>query len=400
MYIVSSCKRHYIALFCKYNMKKIIVGIFSFALLLVAQNAGAVTVWNGAAADCRGIAIADQTTNTGIVNPCWPLSSVSANADDSINVRIYYHNTSGDDATNVRILVTAPTAASNSFTFSGQIISDQGNASLGTVTANTASGSTVIFGGAHWLPNQSQTESAIPFGQTSNGSEVINNGLRIGTIASSWPAQGSVVVTFRVNKPAPTGVITAATPSCVIAAGQSTCPISFSWNTVNPVNTSSVTKDGVTGDYKTGNSATNVPFPISNGSSNFRLYNNGLELSSASVTAYCVSGANWDSGTSTCKLPVYDCKINSFTSSKGEVTAGEVSVLTWTTENCNNVSISNVGSGLPSNSYRSVWPTTTTTYVLTGYGNTGVVPTSQIQIMVGGPAGAPGYPAGAPGYSY
>ena len=66
----------------------------------------------------------------------------------------------------------------------------------------------------------------------------------------------------------------------------------------------------------------------------------------------------------------------------------------------NNVSISNVGSNLLSNSYRSVWPTATTTYVLTGYGNTGVTPTSQVQIMVGGPVGAPGYPAGAPGYSY
>ena len=380
-------------------MKKIIVGIFSFALLFVAQSASAGAVWNGATNDCKGIAISDYTTSTGIVYPCWPLSSVSANADDSVNVRIYYHNTSGQDATNVRILLSAQTGASSSHTFSGQIVSDQGNLSLGTVTANTPAGSKLIFGGAHFLPDQKQTEVTIPFGQSSNGTEILSNGLRIGTIASSWAAQGSVVISFRVEKPAPTGTITAAQSSCLISAGQSSCTIPFSWTTLNPIGTSSVTRDGILGDYKTGNNASNVSFAIPFGGSNFRLYNGGFELDTESVTSSCITGANWDSNTSTCKLPVYNCKITDFSASPREIASGEGTTLSWTTEHCNYVSIGGVGSNLLSNTTKTVWPGTTTTYTLTGYGDTGVTPTSAVQIVVGGPVGAPGYPAGAPGYA-
>lgn len=379
-------------------MKKIIVGVLSLAMLLTSQNANALTVWNGASNDCRGISIANQTTNTGIVNPCWPLGTVSANGGDSVNVRIYYHNTSGQNATGVRIVLSAPTGPSSTHTFSGQIISDQGNLSLGSVTASTPAGSTLVFGGTHWLPNQNQTESPLLYGQS--GSSVLSSGLSIGTIGSSWAEQGSVVVSFLVQKPNPTGTITAATSSCQIQAGQGTCSIPFSWSTTNPVGTSVVTKDGVSGNYKTGNSDSNVPFAISLGSSTFRLYNNSLELDSETVSASCATGTNWDSSTSTCKAPVLDCKIINFNASPKEIGYGEISTLSWTTENCKYVNISNAGTNLSPNSSKTVSPSTTTTYVLTGYGDTSVTPTAQIVITAGGPVGAPGYPAGAPGFSY
>ena len=378
-------------------MKKIIIGIFSFTLVLAAQNVIAATVWNGASNDCPGIAIANHTTNTGIVSPCWPLSSVSSEADDSVNVRIYYHNTSGQNATNVKILLSTPTTASSSHTISGQIISDQGNLSLGTVNVTTPSGSKLIFGGTHWLPNQSQTESALLYNQ--EGSVVLSSGLNIGTIASNWASQGSVVVTFSVETPAPTGTLTASQSSCFISAGQSSCLIPFSWNTVNPVGTSVVTKDGVLGDYKTSNSGSNVSFTIPNGNSIFRLYNGGIELDTESVSASCASGSNWDNSSLTCKIPVYDCKIISFNASPLEIASGDGTTLSWTTEYCNSISIEGVGSNLLPNSSKLVWPSDTTTFNLTGYGDTSVSPTSSVQVIVGGPVGAPGYPVGAPGYS-
>ncbi len=379
-------------------MKKIIVGILSFAMLLVSQSTSAGAVWNGASNDCRGISVANQTTNTGIVDPCWPLSSVSAAAGDSVNVRIYYHNTSGQNATGVKIILNAPTSAQTYNTFSGQIISDQGNLSLGTVSATIPTGAKLRFGGTHWLPNQRQVESSLLYGQT--GSEILSGGLNIGTIASSWDAQGSVVVSFLVEKPNPTGTITASNPSCFISAGQGTCTIPFSWNTVNPIGTSVVTKDGVSGNYKTGNSDSNIPFTVSNGSSTFRLYNNSLELDSETVTASCASGSNWDNNTSTCKMPVLDCKIINFTANPKEVAYGEGSTLTWSTENCKSVNITGVGNTLSPNGTTIVRPGVTTTYVLTGYGDTSATPTASVEVTAGGPVGAPGYPAGAPGFSY
>ncbi len=380
-------------------MKKLIVGVLGLAMLLVSQgNASAGALWNGASNDCKGISIANHTTNTGIVYPCWPLSNVSSNAGDSVNVRIYYHNTSGSNATGVRIILNAPSGASNYHTFSGQIVSDQGNLSLGTVSVNTPAGSTLKFGGAHWLPNQSQTESSLLYGQT--GSEVLSGGLNIGTIGSSWAAQGSVVVSFLVERPAPSGTITAANPSCLIEVGKGSCTIPFSWNTNNPIGTSVVTKDGLSGDYKTGNSGSSIPFTISNGSSTFRLYNNSKELDSETVSASCVQGLNWDSNTSTCKAPVQDCKIVSFTASPKDIGYGEGSTLAWFTENCKSVSINGVGNNLLPNSSTIVRPGSTTTYILTGYGDTSATPTSSLEILVGGPVGAPGYPAGAPSYNY
>jgi len=379
-------------------MKKTIVGILSFAVLMVAQVALAGAVWNGASNDCKGISVANHTTNTGIINPCWPLSSVSSNAGDSVNVRIYYHNTSGQPATNVRVSLDAPTASSSTHTFSGQILSDQGNLSLGSVTVSTPVGSKLVYGGAHWLPNQSQTESSLLYGQ--KGSEVLSSGLNIGTINSSWAAQGSVVVSFLVEKPNPTGNITAAQSSCLISAGQGNCTIPFSWNTFNPIGISSVIKDGLSGTYKTGNSDSNVPFVIPFGTSVFRLFNNNSELDSESVSASCASGTNWDSYTSSCKTPLNDCEIVNFIASPKEIALGQGSTLSWTTNYCKFVSIGGVGSNLPPNSSIIVYPTGVKTYVLTGYGDTQVSPTKSVEIIAGGPAGAPGYPAGAPSYGY
>ncbi len=380
-------------------MKKIIISILSLAVLLVGQNASAAVTWNSFSNDCKTIAVANYTTNTGIVDPCWPLSSVSASPGQSINVRIYYHNTGNSPATNTRISLNAPTGTGYTQNFTGQISSDQGNLSFGPATINLTSSQSLTFGSMRWYPNQSQNYVSLPNGQT--GNELINGGVNIGTIAPTWAAQGSIVASFYVNVTNPTGTLTGSNSSCVISAGNGSCTIPFSWNTLNPVNVSTITRTGLPGTYITGNSGSQ-PFTVPYGSSTFYLnhyFNNQSNiLDSSTVSASCASGTVWNAGTSLC-TQINNCEITSFTSDKTVSAPGDIVNLSWSTNYCTSVSIPGVGTNMaPNVSNKSVWPTITTTYVLTGYGSTSVSPSQSLTVIVGGPVGAPGFPAGAPGY--
>lgn len=360
-------------------MKKLIIASFVFALVFASQSASAAALWNGATNDCPGISIANQTNNTGIVVPCWPLKTVSANDGNSVNIRFYYHNTSTQNATNVKMVLTAPTSASSSHTFTGQITSDQGSLSLGSVTANTPAGSRLVFSSAHWLPNQKQTETAIPFGQTSTGSEVLTGGLNIGTIAPTWEAQGSVVVVFAVvgtvtpPPTGPTGDLIPSKTSCFISAGQNSCEINFSWNTTNPVGTSTVTKDGGP-VIATGNSGSKA-FTIPYNNATFRLQNNGLELDVEAVTSSCTAGTSWNGSVCNTDInPKDSCSISSFTVGGGlssTVTLGNSVELAWTTTGCNYVDIPGVGSSLNANDHKTIFPSVSGTYRLSAYGTGG-----------------------------
>ncbi len=273
-------------------MKKLIIAFFSLVLLFAAQSAFASVTWNTASNDCRSIAVANYTTNTGIVDPCWPLSSVSASPGNSVNVRIYYHNTGSEPATNVRVLLSTPTInnPTRSHSFSGQIISDQGSISFGPVSVSLTSAQKLSFGSTRWYPDQTQSQAGFLYGQ--DGSELITGGLQIGTIEQGWNSQGSVVVSFYVNNPAPTGVLTASKSSCVISAGQSSCTIPFTWSTSYPVGTSTVTRDdgSTVGTGNSGSASFMIPYP----SATFVLSNNNIELVSKTVTASCASGTNWN----------------------------------------------------------------------------------------------------------
>ena len=77
-------------------MKKIIVGIFALAIMLVGSNSVFASGWNQFPGDCQALTIGNYTTGQGI-NPggCWNLSNVSATAGQVINVAVFYDNTNG-----------------------------------------------------------------------------------------------------------------------------------------------------------------------------------------------------------------------------------------------------------------------------------------------------------------
>ena len=91
------------------------------------------------------------------------------------------------------------------------------------------------------------------------------------------------------------GTLTLSPTACTIASGASTCNISMSWTTTNPVATSRVTSEYPVANYiaGSGNSGT-ATVPVPHAGRNFYLYNNNVLLQTRSATASCVSGTTWN----------------------------------------------------------------------------------------------------------
>ncbi len=132
-----------------------------------------------------------------------------------------------------------------------------------------------------------------------------------GSTAWTWSCLGSnggTTASCSESKvPPPSGTLTPDASGCTIQNGSSTCKVTVSWNTVNPVGTSSVTSnttDAGTASYNvpvaTGNSGYHVPFTVHRSSRWFYLYNNGGLLDSKNLTADCASGSAWDVSSRTC----------------------------------------------------------------------------------------------------
>ena len=99
------------------------------------------------------------------------------------------------------------------------------------------------------------------------------------------------------SKAGMSGTLTPSLTSCSISSGGSTCSKLLTWTTTNPVAVSAVTSATGTPSPSAfaNNSSQTFTIPYNNGNpSIFYLYNNGVQLTSASVTPYCVAGTGWD----------------------------------------------------------------------------------------------------------
>ncbi|HPS21464.1 MAG TPA: hypothetical protein PLO44_01505 [Candidatus Paceibacterota bacterium] len=94
------------------------------------------------------------------------------------------------------------------------------------------------------------------------------------------------------------------------------------------------------------------------------------------------------------------CEISEFRSNKTSVSDGSSATLTWDTDGCESVYISNIGNVNASGS-RAVYPATTTTYVLSAYDSNGNTDTARVTISMTGAAyhGACGVTSVATGVS-
>src|ERR1035437_6723960 len=369
-------------------MKKIIVGILGLALLITGQNVSASTTWNGASNDCKGISIANATTNEGYAYPCWPSSSVSADAGDTLNVRIYYHNTGSDTANNTRVVLSAPLGSSGtSKSFSGSISSDQGGLSLGSVTANLSSSQTITFNNVKWYTNNtSETPTALLGGQ--NGSEILSGGLNIGSIASGWATQGSLVVSFHVsntttqlcqdssannyNSPLP---CTYPTQLCKDTSASN-------YNGALPCTYPQLCQDPSANNYHGALPCTYPPQLCKDTSASN--YNGALPCTYPQLCRD-TSASNY-LGALPCTYPQPVCTISNFNANPTSITSGDSATLNWSTSDCTNVTISNLSYSVPTSGSQSVWPTQTTTYTLTARNSTGATQNRTVTVAVNQPS--------------
>ena len=368
------------------------VGILGFVLLFSSHAALATSTWNQASNDCKSMSIVNATTNQGYENPCWPLSSVSADKGETINIRIYYHNTGTVTATNTRLVLTPATSLGSSSTsksFSGRIISDQGSLSIGPVTANISSSQSLSFISSKWYTNNT-SETRTPLLNGQSGEEVIGNGLDIGSIAPGWSTQGSVVVAFRVSSNVAPELCkdTSATNYNGALPCQYPAQVCRDTSATNyggslPCVYPQLCKDTSATNY---NGALPCQYPVQ-------------VCRDTSATNYggslpCVypqlckdtSATNYN-GALPCTYPqpVY-CTILKFSANPTSITSGNLATLNWSTSDCTKVTISNLSYNIPTSGVQAVWPTQTTTYILTAYSSTGATQTKTATVYVNQPS--------------
>ncbi len=171
-------------------------GTAALAMTLVISTT-AFAGWNDApTGDCSTFSIGNVTTNEGITSPCWNSTNISAKAGDTVNVKIYFHNTSTTTANNVSVKISNPgiDAVSGSKSFSGSLYAN------GSVVA-TGSGSINVTG---YSAKFKLTKVVVQ--RQSNGMAVetlanpesifSGNGINIGSVAGGWNGQGVVKAVF------------------------------------------------------------------------------------------------------------------------------------------------------------------------------------------------------------
>jgi hypothetical protein len=186
-------------------MKKLITAFLVFASLMASQAAFASGPFNGQDGDCPGLGIGNYTTGTGIADgqwKCWTTTSVSASAGQVINVGIFYHNNTNSTLTNAKAsLSQSSTGPGTSFSFTGNLSSDQGSTPLGTVTLNLNSSQTVTFNSAYLYNNKQHVDNHtdVPFPGGQSESALMNGGISIGNVPPGWEDYGMIVAVFRVG---------------------------------------------------------------------------------------------------------------------------------------------------------------------------------------------------------
>jgi hypothetical protein len=358
------------------NMKKIIMSIFALAFLFVGTSAFAYVSWNTDATDCQGSNIGNFSTGAGIPpvgsNDCWSLTNVSATGGQTINVEQYYHNTGNEPATNAVVYISVSPAigtASTTHTFTSSLTANPTGTSLGSTTLTLATPQALSFGSTYWYPNQTSNPTII------NNPQIISgNGLSIGTVVSGWSGQGSTVTSFLVgNTQQPTCKINSftANPTTIALGGNST----LTWSISN-CNSAMITSSNNSFNY-------NVP--------SYNLTNGSTSVTPPGTTTYTITGygANGSTHTKTATVtvntPIPNCVINNFTANPNQISQGGSSTLSWNTTDCNSVTISNLGYNVPVDGSQVVYPTATTTYVLTAYGQNGGPQTQSVTVTVNTP---------------
>jgi hypothetical protein len=391
----------------KNYMKKIIVGILTFVFLFTGiQSVFASGPFNGQSGDCNpAIGIGVYPTNIPRDNyGCWSATQISAQPGDTINVAMYYHNNTNAPLSNVRgSIVKSSSGPSNNFTFTGSMYSDQGSQTIGTVSLNLPSSQTLTYSSTHWMKDAAAVKS------DTDTNVFVNDGgqISIGSVPAGWNDYGEFLVVYKVsnnvapqlcNDPAATnyhGTLPCAYPQalcqdpaatnyqgtlpCTYPAAKQCLISNFAANPTSITSGNASTLSWNTTDC-TSVTISNLGYavPVSGSQAIYPTTTTNYVL-----TAYGANGQpQTRQATVTVNQVVNNCSISNFSANPTSITSGNASTLNWDTTNCTNVVISNLGYSVPVSGSQVVYPTVTTTYVLTASGINGQTQTRSATVNV------------------
>jgi len=112
-----------------------------------------------------------------------------------------------------------------------------------------------------------------------------------------------------------TGSMSVSPTSCSIGSGASSCNVTLTWSTTNPVSTSAVTASGMTNiNGNSGSQSVAVPY----NARTFYLYNNGILLAQKTVSSSCAANTTWNG--SVCAINTFGLTVNKAGTGSGTVT--------------------------------------------------------------------------------
>jgi len=359
-------------------MKKIIVGMFAFAFLLLGATAYASGPFNGQAGDCSPTIGIGNYTDGNIPRDtygCWTSSSISGGDGDTINVGFYYHNNTNSTLSNVRgVISRSSSGSSRTHTFTGSMTSDQGNTPLGTVSLNLSNSQTLTYVSTHLMKGE---DAVLADRDTSVGYS--ESSMNVGSVPPGWKDYGTIIFVYKVGT----------------TDDDNDDPINYDCSI------DKFTIDGDTGTvYIDEDESARIVWDTEDCDS---VRVSGPDFSSSaksdSETIYPEDGtytitARGDNGTVSRTIRVRieennnnddNCVINNFRvngSSTASVTSGQLATLSWNTTGCDYVNIPGIGGNLPASYSHSVYPTYSTTYILNAYSYNGNTRNSTVRVNV------------------
>lgn len=178
-----------------------ILAVFAAVFTLGETSLVYAASFNNDPLDYQTLRVGNSTQNPSYTSANWG-TSVNANAGDIVNFAIYYHNTSNETATNVRVTLAPQNSGTGTTqTFTATLTADNVPTLTATATVYLSSSQSINYdsGFVTWRPNQT-TYGSQTLLNNQTGNEIFNTGgLYLGDIGPGWSTQGSVVVAFRVS---------------------------------------------------------------------------------------------------------------------------------------------------------------------------------------------------------
>jgi hypothetical protein len=199
------------------------------AVVLVGASAQtAFAGWNDAGSgDCQTFSIGNVTTGQGIASPCWTTTSISGKTGDTINVKVYFHNTGSSPITNATVSISNPGTGvvSGSQSFTGALKVGGSTVASGNGNVTITSGG-VKFRLSRVTIQRQSTGGAIE--TLANPQDVLtSNGISLGTVAPGWNGQGALKAVFVLDD--------AGTNPCTSGCNQNGQAPTVTTNAANPI---------------------------------------------------------------------------------------------------------------------------------------------------------------------